>query len=93
MHAEHTSMLRSVHAIWGSASAPVEHQRRRPRTAGDRAGKQNRQFISALVERFAASATSFCTSSPCMSERSPGRVTTAGAVALTRLWQTVQLTS
>jgi hypothetical protein len=53
MHAECTSMLRSVHAIWGSASAPtVERQRRRPRTAGDRADKQNRQFISALVERF-----------------------------------------
>jgi hypothetical protein len=46
-------MLLSVHAIWGSASAPTaEHQRRRPRTAGDRAGTQNRQFISALVERF-----------------------------------------
>ena len=44
-------MLLSVHAIWGSASAPTaEHQRRRPRTAGDRAGKQNRQFIGALVE-------------------------------------------
>jgi hypothetical protein len=37
-------MLLSVHAIWGSASAPTaEHQRRRPRMAGDRAGKQNRQ--------------------------------------------------
>jgi hypothetical protein len=42
-----------VHAIWGSASAPTaEYQRRRPRTAGDRAGKQDRQFIGALVERF-----------------------------------------
>jgi hypothetical protein len=42
-----------VPAIWGSASAPTaEHQRQRPRTAGDRAGKQNRQFIGALVERF-----------------------------------------
>ncbi|MCW2653811.1 MAG: hypothetical protein JWR32_4787 [Mycobacterium sp.] len=30
----------------------AEHQRRRPRTTGDRAGKQNRQFIGALVERF-----------------------------------------
>jgi len=48
---EYTSMLLSVHAIEGSASAPTaEHQRRRPRTAGDRAGKQNRQFIGALVE-------------------------------------------
>jgi hypothetical protein len=46
-------MLLSVHAIWGSASAPTaQHQRRRPRTAGDRAGKQNRQFIGALVARF-----------------------------------------
>ena len=46
-------MLLSVPAIWGSASAPTaEHQRRRPRTAGDRAGKQNRQFIGALVQRF-----------------------------------------
>ena len=46
-------MLLSVHAIGGSASAPTaEHQRRRPRMAGDRAGKQNRQFIGALVERF-----------------------------------------
>jgi hypothetical protein len=45
-------MLRGVHAIWGSVSAPTtEHQRRRPRTAGDRAGKHNRRFISALVER------------------------------------------
>jgi hypothetical protein len=45
-----------IHAectIWGSASAPTtEHQRRRPRTAGDRAGKPNRQFIGALFERF-----------------------------------------
>jgi len=48
---EYTSMLLSVHAIEGSASAPTaEHQRRRPRTAGDRAGKQNRQIIGALVE-------------------------------------------
>jgi hypothetical protein len=46
-------MLLGVHAICGSASAPTaKHQRRRPRTAGDRAGKQNRQFIGALVERF-----------------------------------------
>ena len=46
-------MLLSVHAIWGSASAPTaQHQRRRPRTADDRAGKQNRQFIGALAERF-----------------------------------------
>jgi hypothetical protein len=37
----------------GSASArAAEHQRRRPRTAGDRAGKQNREFIGALEERF-----------------------------------------
>jgi len=43
----------AVHAIWGSASAPTtEHQRQRPRTAGDRTGKHNRRFISALVERF-----------------------------------------
>jgi hypothetical protein len=50
--AEYTSMLLNVHAIRGSASAPTaEHQRRRPRTAGDRAGKL-RQFIGALVERF-----------------------------------------
>jgi hypothetical protein len=53
IHAEYTSTLLSVHAIWGSASAPTaEHQRRRPGTAGDRAGKQNRQFIGAQVERF-----------------------------------------
>ena len=46
-------MLLSVHAIWGSASTPTaEYQRRRPRLAGDRAGKHNRQFIGALVERF-----------------------------------------
>jgi hypothetical protein len=39
-------MLLNVHANWGSASAPTaEHQRRRPRTASDRAGKHNRQFI------------------------------------------------
>jgi hypothetical protein len=45
-------MLRSVHAICSSASAPTaEHQRLGPRTAGDRAGKQNRQFIGALAER------------------------------------------
>ena len=44
-------MLLSVHAIEGSASAPTaEHQRRRPPTTGDRAGKQNRQFIAALAE-------------------------------------------
>jgi hypothetical protein len=30
-YAEYTSTLRSVHAIWGNASAPTaEHQRRRP---------------------------------------------------------------
>ena len=46
-------MLLSVHTIWGSASAPTaEHQRRRPRTAGDRAGRDNRQFNGALIERF-----------------------------------------
>jgi hypothetical protein len=46
-------MLLRVHAIEGSASAPTaEHQRRRPRIAGDRAGKQNRQIIGALVECF-----------------------------------------
>ena len=34
IHAEYTSMLLSVHAIWDSASAPTaEHQRRRPRMA------------------------------------------------------------
>jgi hypothetical protein len=45
-------MLLSVHAIEGSASAPTaEHQRRRPPTASDRAGKQNRQYIAALAER------------------------------------------
>jgi hypothetical protein len=44
-------MLLSVHAIRGDASAPTaEHQRRPPRTAGDREVKQNRQFIGALVE-------------------------------------------
>jgi hypothetical protein len=46
-------MLLRVHAICGSASAPIaEHQRRAPRTAGDREVKQNRQIIGALVERF-----------------------------------------
>jgi hypothetical protein len=46
-------MRLSVHAIEGSASAPTaQHQRRRPRTAGDRAGKQDRQFIGALAQRF-----------------------------------------
>jgi hypothetical protein len=51
--AEYTSMLLSVHAIRGGASTPTAQQpRRRPRTAGDRAGKQNRRFIGALVERF-----------------------------------------
>jgi hypothetical protein len=46
-------MLLSVHAVEVSASAPTAgHQRRRPRTAGDRAGNQDRQFIGALVERF-----------------------------------------
>jgi hypothetical protein len=46
-------MLVSLHAIWGSASAPTaQHPRRRPRTAGDRAGQQNRRFIGALAERF-----------------------------------------
>jgi hypothetical protein len=58
-------MLLSVHAIWASAWAPTaEHQRRRPRMAGDRAGKQNRQFIA-----FATSATVSATSSPCMAQR------------------------
>jgi hypothetical protein len=47
---EYTLMLLGVHAIWVSASAPTaEHQRRRSRTPGDRAGKQNRQFIGALA--------------------------------------------
>jgi hypothetical protein len=46
-------MLLSVHAIRGGASAPTaEHQRRPPRTAGDRELKQNRQFIGALVAAF-----------------------------------------
>jgi hypothetical protein len=37
----------------GQRSAPTaEHQRRRARTAGERTGKQNRQFIGAPVERF-----------------------------------------
>jgi hypothetical protein len=46
-------MLLGVHAIWGSASAPTaEHQRRRPPTAGESAGKQDRQFIGAPLERF-----------------------------------------
>jgi hypothetical protein len=63
-------MLLGVHAIWGSTSAPTaQHQRRSPRTAGDRTGKHNRRFISALVERFHLSATCFCTSSPGMAER------------------------
>jgi hypothetical protein len=54
-------MLLSVHAIEGSASAPTaEHQRRRPPTASDRAGKQNRQFIAALAQRCRHSATCFC---------------------------------
>jgi hypothetical protein len=53
IYAEYTSMLLSAHAIRGSASAPTaEHPRRRPRTAGDRADKHNRQFIGPLVERF-----------------------------------------
>ena len=43
-------MLLSVHAIEGGASPTAEHQRRRPPTAGDRAGKQNRPFLGALVE-------------------------------------------
>jgi hypothetical protein len=44
-------MLLSVHAIRGGASAPTaEHQRRPPRTAGDREVKQNRPFIGALVK-------------------------------------------
>jgi hypothetical protein len=38
---------RRCSAFTRSEAAP----RRRPRTAGDRAGKQNRQFIGALVER------------------------------------------
>jgi hypothetical protein len=46
-------MLRNAHAICSSASAPTaQHQRRRPRMAGDRAGNQDRQFIGALVQRF-----------------------------------------
>jgi hypothetical protein len=54
------------------------------------AREQHRQFIGVLVERFAASATIFCPSSPGLSDRSPVAVTTAGAVALTRLWQTLR---
>jgi hypothetical protein len=54
-------MLLSVHAIWGSASDSRIY---------DRAGKQNRQFIGVLVERFQLSATCFCTSSPGIAERS-----------------------
>jgi hypothetical protein len=39
-------MLRSVHAIRGSTSArTAEHPRRRPRAAGDRAGKHAIPFI------------------------------------------------
>jgi hypothetical protein len=54
IHAKYTSTPLGVHAIWGSAaSAPTaEHPRRRPRTAGDRAGRQNHRFIGALAERF-----------------------------------------
>jgi hypothetical protein len=37
--------------------------------AGDRAGKQNRQFIDALVERFRHFSDLFCTSLPCMAEK------------------------
>jgi hypothetical protein len=47
------STLLGVHAVWGSAPAPTaEHQRRRPRMAGDRAGNQDRRFVGARVERF-----------------------------------------
>ena len=43
-------MLLSVHRHRGLRPAPTaEHQRQRPRMAGDRAGKQDRQFIGALV--------------------------------------------
>jgi hypothetical protein len=45
-------MLLSVHAIWGSASAPTAEHAAPITTPGDRAGQQNRQFIAALVERF-----------------------------------------
>jgi hypothetical protein len=63
-------MLVSLHAIWGSASAPTaQHPRRRPRTAGDRAGQQNRRFIGALAERFGHFCDLFLPSSPCMTER------------------------
>jgi hypothetical protein len=62
-------MLLGVHAIW---AAP---QHRQPNISGDdherrviRAGDQDRRFIGARVERFAASATCFCTSSPGMAE-------------------------
>jgi hypothetical protein len=45
-------MLLSVHPVWGSASAPrAEYQRRRPPTAGESGGKQNRQFVDAPLER------------------------------------------
>jgi thiosulfate reductase cytochrome b subunit len=44
-------MLRSGHAICSASAPTAEHQRRRPRTADDRAGKQNRQFIAALAQR------------------------------------------
>jgi len=75
-----------VHAIWGnSASATTaQHQRRRPRTAGDRAGTQHRRFIGALVERFADSATCFCTRRLACLTAVPVAVTTAGALALAR---------
>jgi hypothetical protein len=45
-----------VHAIRGSASVPTAgHQRRRPQTADDRAGNQNRQFVGTVAEgEFAA---------------------------------------
>ena len=76
----------AVHAIWGAASASTtEHQRRRPRMAGDRAGKHNRRFIGALVERFADSATCFCTRRLACLTAVPVAVTTAGALALARL--------
>ncbi len=46
IHAEYTSMLLSVHAICSSAAAPTaQHQRRRPRTAGDRAGNRDHRFV------------------------------------------------
>jgi hypothetical protein len=76
----------------GSASAPTaEHPRRRPQMAGDRAGKQNRQFIGALVERFRhfSDLVLDLVAFACLTAV-PVAVTTVGAVALTRLWQTLR---